>query len=425
MSKEKWKITEHIVRAAHLRGFIRSAVVETSEKAVRIAVKQYTPLSNPSPSKGDVTLVMSGGIGVNKEAFEPFFDALLNAAEKTQSFKIRSVWCADPWNTGASYLLNEDLIGDEPHWLDHSRDLYHFINTFQDQMPPPIIGMGESWGVGHMVMISTWHPRLFSGILALEPALGPGHPLRTNGTKTQIRNWPSAPKHYPAALVSRRKDRWKNMEEAVAHLSKSPFYADMDKRARDKAIQYDLRQMNDESGSYVTLATPKRVEAQYWGRPDPPFEGIPPYPPYEAPINESRVVKGFYRPEGVIFNEAVHHVPCPTLLVWGGKSFISRISDFKESYARRWGSAMMGGGGLEAGQVSQAFVEKAGHAISLHKPDETAEVSVSWIGEMAKKWMEDCDLRRTAVPFEKKLSEEWMGRVNELSKLSPPKSSKI
>jgi len=85
----------------------------------------------------------------------------------------------------------------------------------------------------------------------------------------------------------------------------------------------------------------------------------------------------------------------------------------------------MAGGGLEAGQVSEVFVEDAGHAIALHKPDETAEVSVSWIGETAKKWMEDCDLRRTAVPFEKKLSEEWMRRVNELSKVSPPKSSKI
>lgn len=49
-------------------------------------------------------------------------------------------------NHGALYLLNEDIIGDEPHWLDSARDLLYIVITFSDQMPPPIYGVGQSWG---------------------------------------------------------------------------------------------------------------------------------------------------------------------------------------------------------------------------------------------------------------------------------------
>ncbi len=75
--------------------------------------------------------------------------------------------------SAASYVLNEDVIGEDLNWIDHARHLTHMINYFQKQMPPPIFGMGESWGVGPMFMLSSWHPRLFTGILAIEPALGP------------------------------------------------------------------------------------------------------------------------------------------------------------------------------------------------------------------------------------------------------------
>lgn len=31
-------------------------------------------------------------------------------------------------------------------WLDHSRDLLHFINLKRDEMPRPIVGIGHSFG---------------------------------------------------------------------------------------------------------------------------------------------------------------------------------------------------------------------------------------------------------------------------------------
>lgn len=425
MSTSKWKITEHVVPAAHTRGFARGSVDAFQDSQIRLSVKQYTPLSNPSPSRGDITLIFAGGIGVSKEAFEPFYDALLTSSEKNGNFRIRSIWSADPWNTTASYALNKDLVGDDPHWLDHSRDLYHLINMFQAEMPPPIIGVGESWGVGHFVMMNAWHPRLLAGILALEPALGPGHPLRDSKTgQERLVSWPSAPKYYPAAMVSRRPDRWKTRAEAEKHLAKSQFYADMDPRARALAMKYDLRKLSDETGTYVTLATPKSVEAQHWGRADPPLDGIPPYPAYEQPTSSSKLITGFYKPEGPMFQEGLRHVTCPVHCVWGDKSHLSTIPDYKESFLRRSGDAEKGVDGKVA-TLSQAMVTGAGHAVTLHKPDESAEASVDWLAETAKAWIDDYERRRTGRPFQKTLSRQWMERVQNLEGLSRPGLSNL
>ncbi|KAF2104197.1 hypothetical protein NA57DRAFT_70414 [Rhizodiscina lignyota] len=425
MSTDKWKVTKHMTTASNLRGYPRGAVSDFLPRPLRLAVKQFTPLNNISPSPGDVTLIVSGGICASKESFEPFFDALLSQSEKQNqdgkqdaAFRIRNIWIADPWNVAESYRLNEDLVGDEPHWLDHTRDLYHLINTFQSQLPPPIIGVGESWGAGHMIVLSTWHPRLFAGILALEPALGPGHPLMGADFNTRVVNWPAPPKFFPGAMVSRRPDRWATMDDAKRHLNKTPYYAQMDPRVREKAFAAELREVSDESSSYVTLATPKFVEAHHWGRGDPPLKGIPPYPPYEAPIPASRVVQGFHILEGPMFHEASKHVPCPVHFVWGNKSFLSNVPDFKESFYRRFGSAELAGGGMEKGQLTSTTVDGAGHAVSLIKPEETAEASVEWLNEMSRRWKEDWEARKKGPPFEKKLSDDWMDRVRALDKLA-------
>lgn len=425
MSTDKWKITELNVPAAHTRGFARGSVDAFQDSQIRLAVKQYTPLRNLSPSRGDVTIIFSGGIGVPKEVFEPFYDALLTLSEKNGNFRIRSIWSADSWNTAGSYTLNKDLVGDDPHWLDHSRDLYHLINVFQADMPPPIIGMGESWGVGHFVMMNVWHPRLLAGILALEPALGPGLPLRNSKTgEERHMPWPTAPKYSPVAMVSRRPDRWKTRAEAEKHLSKSQFYAAMDPRARALALKHDLREASDETGQYVTLTTPKSVEAQYWARIDPPLEGIPPYPAYEQPTTSSRPVPGFYRPEGPLFHEAMRHVTCPVHFVCGDKSHLSTVPDFKESSLRRCGDADTAGGSKVV-KLSQAMVPGAGHAVTLHRPEGSAEASVPWLAETVRAWMEDYEKRRTGRPFEKTLSRQWMERVKKLEGLKGPDLSKL
>ena len=76
---------------------------------------------------------------------------MLSRARK-HNFRIRSIWIADLAVQGQSGVLNETLIGNDPSWNDHSRDLLHMINLKRDEMPRPIIGLGHSLGANNLLL---------------------------------------------------------------------------------------------------------------------------------------------------------------------------------------------------------------------------------------------------------------------------------
>lgn len=80
-----------------------------------------------------------------KELYEPLWDEILARANQ-QGFSIRSIWIADVAFQGDSGVLNERLLGNDPGWHDHARDLLNLINIKRDQMPRPIVGIGHSFG---------------------------------------------------------------------------------------------------------------------------------------------------------------------------------------------------------------------------------------------------------------------------------------
>ena len=138
MSKHLFNIISHIIPASHIRGFSRG-IQDEQNGQLRLSLKHYVP-KDREPQMGDPTLILANGIGSSKECHEPFLDELL------AQLPIRGAWACDMANHGASYLLNEDIIGDGPHWLDSAWDLLHMVNTFAAQMPPPIYGVGQNWG---------------------------------------------------------------------------------------------------------------------------------------------------------------------------------------------------------------------------------------------------------------------------------------
>ena len=62
--------------------------------------------------------------------------------------RLRAIWAVDAAHQGASGVLNEAILGDQPSWVDLSRDVLHLVNTFSRQLPQPVVGMGHSYG-GH------------------------------------------------------------------------------------------------------------------------------------------------------------------------------------------------------------------------------------------------------------------------------------
>lgn len=294
-------------------------------------VNQYIPKSNPNPQPGDLTLIMAHGIASAKECYEPLFDDLLRALDHSP-VRIRGIWAADAPSNGKSYLLNKDDIGDEVCWLDHPRDIFHMINHFQTQMPPPIIGIGQSLGVGSIFLPSSWHPRLFAGIVALEPALGPDTDAK----------WPVPPHMFPGVTSARRKDVWPSREAARRNYSRSRYYGAFDARVLEKVIQHELTEVNPSSSS-VTLTTPKSLESAAWMHADPPLTHSPLHPGSNIPRDRASLIPGFYQPDAHHFYDHLPTIHPPVLFVWGSKSPMTPASQ-RKFYASTVGSGVGGCG---------------------------------------------------------------------------------
>lgn len=139
-----YRVVEHKVPCQHLREYPR-ALAQQEEDVLHLAVKQYIPLDNPNPQPGDVTIIAAHANGFPKELYEPLWEDLIKISGK-HGFRIRSIWMADVAQQGESGVVNEELLGNDPSWFDHSRDLLHLINMKRDQMPRPLIGLGHSMG---------------------------------------------------------------------------------------------------------------------------------------------------------------------------------------------------------------------------------------------------------------------------------------
>jgi hypothetical protein len=139
-----FKVVEHKIPAQHIREYSH-ATASSQEDQLFLHVKQYIPHSNPHPQPGDVTIIGAHANAFPKEIYEPLWDDLL-AQSSSQGWRIRGIWMADVAHQGQSSILNEQLLGNEPSWFDHVRDLLYFINQKRDEMPRPIVGIGHSMG---------------------------------------------------------------------------------------------------------------------------------------------------------------------------------------------------------------------------------------------------------------------------------------
>ena len=403
MSKESWNVQEHVIPASHIRGFSRG-VRDESTAHLRIALKQYTPRYRES-KPGDVTLIMAHGVGSSKELYEPFFDELLHCG-----LPIRGVWAADAAHHGASYVLNENIIGDEPHWFDTSRDLLQMVNLFQMEMPPPIIGVGQSWGCVVISLMSIYHPRLFTGIVSIEPVFITGYKYKK---RKEDKERPD--KFHLATLMAKRRDTWLSREEAREKLAANPMYSTFDPRVFERVIEYGLRDVPSEGGlsKAVKLKTPKSMEVYTMMRPDPPFPGYPEAPDYQKRGKDTTIIAGFYRDEVRQAFESLADLQPPVLYVWGNLSFL-HDSDYSDSVLEKTGMGRMGGGGVANGQVKEMSVDGARHHVPMEKPGGAAKAIAEWLSGVLKMYSAETENRKSQPGFDDSLNPRWVKRMNKL-----------
>ncbi|KAJ5721891.1 toxin biosynthesis protein [Penicillium malachiteum] len=95
MSSSKFQVIEHSIPSGH--------------QTIR------PPLNNTIPSPNDVTVIAGHANGIPKQCYEPIWEELLSLT----TVRIKAIWIADSSNQGASGVMNEDELGDDPNWFDH------------------------------------------------------------------------------------------------------------------------------------------------------------------------------------------------------------------------------------------------------------------------------------------------------------------
>ncbi|KAH6860903.1 Alpha/beta hydrolase family-domain-containing protein [Alternaria rosae] len=429
MSSKHFRIDEHKIEASHIRGFPRSTSTK-QEEVLQLAVKQYTPLNNTSPKPGDITIIAAHANGFPKELYEPLWDELLGRCQQ-HGFGIRGIWIADVVHQGLSSVLNEDKLGNDPSWLDHSRDLLHMVNIFRDQMPRPIIGVGHSMGGCQLANLALLHPRLLETLILIDPVIQGKVSLNGNVG--------------PAAASSRRRERWPSREEAAKSFGKSKFYQTWDPRVLGLWVQYGLRDVPtklfpDAKKPEVTLMTTKHQEVMTFLRPNftaRPGDKEPSSAEFTfnnpklnrrthadiTPTHEPQTP--FYRGESTIVFNQLPSIRPSVFYIFGEHSFLTDDAVIEDKM-RLTGSGVGGSGGRAEGRVANVTVRDAGHLIPMEKVEESADHISKWVGQEMKRYWD----------WERKTEEEWDGKqgversvlperfVEELNALIKPREKK-
>jgi pimeloyl-ACP methyl ester carboxylesterase len=395
MSSSLFRVTEHVIPCSHLRQYPH-ATIDHEDQELHLAVKQYTPLDNPNPQPGDITILGAHANGFPKELYEPFWDSLLQQS-KNSGFRIRHIFIADVAHQGYSGILNESKLGNDPSWYDHSRDLFNLVNHFRRDFIRPIIGIGHSMGGTNLINLSLMHPRLFTSLVLIDPSVA----RRTS----QATNW------LPTIASTGRRDRWPSRNAAEAVFRKSKFYQTWDPRVLSLWIQYGLRDLPTklfdniaESRPYepvekeVTLTTTKHQEVFTFARPTPKSSmlvdmGLPQrltHPDFDPELDGNGP---FYRPEPIRTFLNLPFLRPSVLYVFGETSAFSEPQAIRAKLENT-GSSKDGSGGIAKGRVQHVMIQGAGHLVPMEKVDETGRHCAKWLSGEMRRWREDEEVDR-------------------------------
>ncbi|KAK3692488.1 Alpha/beta hydrolase family-domain-containing protein [Podospora appendiculata] len=420
-------IKEHVVEGQHIREYPH-ATARSQEDVLRLAVKQYIPKNNPNPQPGDITILASHANGFVKELYEPLWEDML-VALAARGVKVRGIWIADVAWQGQSGLLNDDLLGNDPSWLDHARDLLHLVNTFRAAMPRPIIGVGHSFGANVIVNLALLHPRLLSSLVLLDPVL----------SRFSLRG----PKYGfgPMKNTAYRRDLWPSRAAAEASFLKNAFYSTWDPRVLALWNKHGLVPVPASSTLHpsalagsITLTTSKHQEVFTYYRPQSQTydaqtgarlpsdkatraQHLPDAGPDVTTPGGPGYEFDFYRPEGIQTTDRLPNVRPGVLWVFGSLSDVNP-PDVRAEKMELTGVGVGGSGGVKAGRVKAETIEGFGHLVPMEQTTRCAELAADFVADDLRVWRdEDAAFRVWAgrSKVEKTMIDDdwkrWMGPV--------------
>ena len=417
MSPSIFRVQEHTIPCQYVREY-PGATLENQEDDLLLHVKQYTPWDQSDGQPGAITIIGAHANGFPKELYQPLWDDLSRVLKK-KGQAIRGIWIADVAQQGMSGIINEDKLGNDPSWNDHSRDLLHMINHFRKEMTRPLVGIGHSMGGSHLVNLAYLHPRLLTSLVLIDPVVQSSFVEAADKSRVS-----------QTRASTFRRDDWPSRAEAAASVKKSKFYKSWDPRVLDLWIRYGLRSLptaiypNEHDGYHgpendddpVTLTTSKHQEVFTFLRPS--FNGLDAngklvvnrrtHPDLDLRATDKYP---FYRPEPIaVFNDLPRLRPS-TLYIFGGQSDLS-TPDLRKQKMERTGTGVGGSGGAEADRVKEVVLEDVGHLVPMEAVARCAAAAGEWLASDLRRWRgEEADFKREWEAKDKRarstISEEW------------------
>ncbi|CAG8961238.1 hypothetical protein HYFRA_00013294 [Hymenoscyphus fraxineus] len=318
--------------------------------SLSLCVKEYIPLNNIEAEEGSITIIAAHANGFPKEISEQLFEEIIQSCPN----KIRGIWIADCANQGLSGIENEDLLGDDTSWCDHSRDLHGMLNHFRERISPPIFGIGHSMGCAQL-------------------------------------------------------DIWPSKEEFEASIIKNSFFGSLDARAMKKYLEFRVRPVPTKlypvTGTAkipegaVTLTTTRHQEAWSYVRanisplspsPDDPRERL--IAPELDLTDEGKLIST--RPESILALLDLPQLRSGMLWLYGSETPINSES-LQEEKRRLTGSKRGGSGEVKLKRVEECVIENSGHLVPLEKVSECTGIIAEWLGKETRRFLQDEGVFRT------------------------------
>ena len=404
-----FRIDQHVIEGQHIRQYPGGS--KDQETALKLYIKQYSPLDNPKPRAGDTTIIAAHANGFIKELYEPLFEEILLASQKSKFIRIRSIWIADVAQQGASAVANELVLGNDPHYFDLSRDLLHMVNIFRDQMPHPILGVGHSIGGTSLAHLSFIHPRLFAALVLIDPAI---YSDRSSQADKILEH------------ASLKPDFWKSREELETWVRQNRVYRTWDPRVIDRLLSHGVRDtpslVHPDKG--VTFKTSKHQEAFMVGRPK--FQGVGgdseplsladrrSHPDLDSGARKN---SAFYRAEA---REVYRLLPFlrPSILFLHGDKTAFTSPEQRLSRLNNTGSGPGGSGGAPLGRVSEVVLN-GGHLLPFENVEETGRNIALYFDEEIHFWQMkeqqwQSQWKGKSTIERQTMDNEWLSKVKNL-----------
>lgn len=370
-------VRQHTFAGQHIREY-PAALATHQEDALTIAAKSYTPheVANGTVT-GDLTVIGFHANASPKEAYEPFFEALYKCLKSRHGLTISSIWIADQAHQGDSAVMNDELVANDSHWFDHSRDVIQMVNTFRQHMRRPLVAVGHSMGGTQAVATATFHPRLFEAVVLIDTAMT----MTMAGNIRQM-----------FTFAWKKPEKFATSEEVVRYVKANPLFKTWDRRAVERYIDSAFHDAPTALHPDHSIKFKSSIfsEIRNTSRPNPDkvtFEGsVTEAERYQYPDigTDSPLVSPVYNPHT---GQAYRWLPSlrPAALYILGEGSVICPPESLEHRTNITGTGPGGSGGVAAGNV-KAVTLNGGHFLPMTNIEGTAETAGEWVAERIEKW---------------------------------------